>query len=77
MFYRAARLAQRGVRKRGSHQTWREWIAALPDPIRRYTILPALEISEKSRYGRVAVSSSEFQQLEKVFQKLKTARRTA
>ena len=32
MFYRAARLAQRGGTARRPAQTWREWIFGLPDP---------------------------------------------
>jgi transglutaminase-like putative cysteine protease len=44
MFYRAARLAERGGEKRRPAETWREWIFGLPDPYRRSILAAALDV---------------------------------
>jgi len=71
MFYRAARLAERGRSKRRPAETWREWIFGLPDPNRRSMLARALEVFEKSKYGRKPVSASEFTLLEETIRELK------
>jgi len=71
MFYRAARLAQGRTDKRKPGQTWREWIFGLPDPARRSILSNALDIFEKSKYGRLPVSPAEFALLEEAIRGLK------
>lgn len=71
LFYRAARLAQRRLQKRRPAETWREWIFGLPDPNRRSMLTKALEVFEKSKYGRAPVSSAEFTILEETIRELK------
>jgi transglutaminase-like putative cysteine protease len=69
LFYRAARLAERGGAKRRPAQTWREWICGLTDegaPI----LARALEVFEKSKYGSIPVTSAEFLILEEAIRKL-------
>lgn len=73
MFYRAANLAERGHGKRSPVQTWREWIIGLQDPDRRSILTRALEIFEKSKYGRMPVSAAEFRLLEETIRELKGA----
>ena len=68
MFYRAARLAERRASKRAPAETWREWIFGLPDPHRRSILTRALVVFEKSKYGRVAVTDSDFVALESAIQ---------
>ena len=60
LFYRATRLAERRSERRMPGETWREWIFGLPDPNRRSILTGALDIFEKSKYGRMPVSSAEF-----------------
>ncbi len=74
LFYRAARLAERRAEKRRPMQTWREWIFGLQDPTRRSILTKALQVFEKSRYGRVPVSATEFKLLEQTIRDLKGAR---
>lgn len=71
MFYRAARLVERRVAKRLPAQTWREWIFGLPDSNRRSILTRALEVFEKSKYGRMPVSAAEFTLLEEAVRELK------
>jgi protein-glutamine gamma-glutamyltransferase len=71
LFYRAAHLAEAKAQKRRSAQTWREWTLGLPDPGRRSILTRALEIFEKSKYGRMPVSSAEFQLLEQTIRELR------
>jgi len=71
LFYRAARLAERKVPKRQTAQTWREWIIGLPDPHRRSILARALVVFEKSRYGRLPISATDFALLEETVRELK------
>jgi hypothetical protein len=71
LFYRAARAAGRKGRKRRPAETWREWIFGLPDPNRRSILERALEIFEKSKYGRMPVSSADFALLEETIRELR------
>src|SRR5205814_10307990 len=64
LFYRAARLAEGRAGKRKPGETWREWIIGLPDIHRRSILSKALDIFEKSKYGRLPVSPAEFALLE-------------
>jgi hypothetical protein len=73
MFYRATRLAERRGNKRRPVETWREWIFGLQDPDRRTLLTRALQIYEKSKYGRVPVSTAEFRLLEETIRELKGA----
>lgn len=72
LFYRAAHLAERQVPKRRPAETWREWIFGLPDPNRRSILTKALEIFERSKYGRIPVSAEDFTLLEQAIRKLKS-----
>jgi hypothetical protein len=74
MFYRAARVAERASKKRRPGETWREWIFGLPEPAGRSILKSALEIFEKSKYGRMPVSASDFALLEDAVRKLKVSR---
>jgi hypothetical protein len=74
MFYRAARIAERASRKRRAGETWREWIFGLPEPAGRSILKSALEIFEKSKYGGLRVSASDFALLEDAVRKLKVSR---
>jgi len=71
MFYRATRLAERRNLQRRPAETWREWIFGLPDPNRRSILKRALEIFEKSKYGRMPVSADDFVLLENTIRELK------
>ena len=71
LFYRAARLAEGRSEKRKPAETWREWIFGLPDAQRRSILNRALEIFEKSRYGRIPVSPAEFASLEQTIREIK------
>jgi hypothetical protein len=71
LFYRAARLAERRVGKRKPAETWREWIFGLPDAHRRSILSKALDIFEKSKYGRLPVSPAEFALLEESVRELR------
>jgi hypothetical protein len=71
LFYRAARLAQQRVPRRRPAETWREWIFGLPDPNRRSILERALAVFEKSKYGRMPVSSTDFAVLEETIRELK------
>jgi hypothetical protein len=72
LFYRAARLAERSGPKRQPAETWREWIFGLPDPQRRSILTRALIVFEKSKYGRLQVSATDFALLEDTIRQLKT-----
>jgi protein-glutamine gamma-glutamyltransferase len=56
LFYRAVRLAESEGPYRGKSQTWREWIVSVPHEQRRSILTRAVEVFEKSRYGRQATS---------------------
>jgi transglutaminase-like putative cysteine protease len=71
LFYHAARLAERRAAKRKPAETWREWIFGLPDAERRSILSKALDIFEKSKYGRLPVSPAEFALLEESIRELK------
>lgn len=71
LFYRAARLAEGRTGKRKPGETWREWIFGLPDVHRRSILSKALNIFEKSKYGRLPVSPAEFALLEDSIKELK------
>ncbi len=71
MFYQAARLAERKAKKRRPAETWREWIFGLPDPNRRSILTRALEVFERSKYGRMPVSPADFALLEETIRTLK------
>jgi transglutaminase-like putative cysteine protease len=71
LFYRAARLAEGRAAKRKPAETWREWIFGLPDANRRSILSKALDIFEKSKYGRLPVSAAEFALLEESIKELK------
>src|SRR5262245_19399829 len=71
LFYRAARIAERTAPKRQNAQTWREWIFGLPDPNRRSILARALVVFEKSKYGRLPVSATDFALLEETVRILK------
>jgi transglutaminase-like putative cysteine protease len=71
LFYRATRLAERRAEKRRPAETWREWIFGLPDHNRRSLLTQALDIFEKSKYGRLPVSTAEFTLLEETVRQLK------
>ena len=72
IFKSAAALAGNGVR-REPHQTWREWVNALPEGPRQNLISRALEIFEKSSYGARGVSEEEFSLLEKTLEEIQQA----
>lgn len=72
LFYLAARLAERRHKKRRPAETWREWIFRLPDLNRRSILNEALDVFEKSKYGRMPVSSAEFTLLEETIRELKS-----
>jgi len=72
LFYRATGLAERRHPKRRPAQTWREWIFGLPDPNRRSILKRALDVFEKSKYGRMPVSRAEFTLLEEAIRELKS-----
>jgi protein-glutamine gamma-glutamyltransferase len=59
LFYRAVRLAESEGPYRGQSQTWREWIVSVPHEQRRSILTRAVEVFEKSRYGRQATSNAD------------------
>ena len=71
MFYRAVRLAKPSTQERKPEETWREWALKLPDT-ERSRLKRALEIFERSKYGRLPISSADFTLLEKTIQELST-----
>jgi hypothetical protein len=71
MFYRAARLADPEGKSRQPAETWREWMIGVSDPTRRSLLHRALSIYEKSKYGQMPVSASEFTVLEETIRELK------
>jgi len=71
LFYRAARLADPEGKSRQPAETWREWIIGVSDPTRRSLLHRALSIYEKSKYGQMPVSASEFTVLEETIRELK------
>ncbi len=72
LFYRAALLAERsGVTPRPAAQTWREWILSISDASRRDKLKDALEVFERSRYGHLTPSTSDFVLLERTIREMK------
>jgi transglutaminase-like putative cysteine protease len=71
MFYRAARLAERNDTSRNPGETWREWVFRLNDSGKRSLLRRALEVFEKSKYGRLPVSASDFILLEQTIRELR------
>jgi transglutaminase-like putative cysteine protease len=71
MFYRAARLVERDGQPRRPAQTWREWIFGISDPARRGYLAKALEVFERSKYGGLPASASDFILLEETIRELK------
>jgi protein-glutamine gamma-glutamyltransferase len=71
MFRRAARLADPEGKSRQPAETWREWMIGVSDPTRRSLVHRALSIYEKSKYGRLPVSASDFTVLEETIRELK------
>jgi hypothetical protein len=71
LFYRAAHLAEHNSPKRKPAETWREWIFGLPDPNRQSILKRALEIFERSKYGRMPVSAEDFALMEQTIRELK------
>ena len=59
LFYRAVRLAESEGPYRSRSQTWREWIVSLPHEQRRSILTRAVEVFERSKYGRQATSASD------------------
>ncbi len=59
LFYRAVRLAESEGPYRSRSQTWREWITSLPHEQRRSILTQAVEVFEKSQYGRQPTSASD------------------
>lgn len=59
LFYRAVRLAESEGPYRGRSQTWREWIVSVPHEQRRSILTQALEVFEKSKYGRQTTSATD------------------
>jgi hypothetical protein len=71
LFYRAARRADSRHTPRKPGQTWREWLRELPDA-ERNAMVQALEIFERSRYGRIPATSEDFALLDRAGRNLKT-----
>jgi len=75
LFQRACRLAGRRVSARTDPETWREWIARIPDPGIRSKVGSALEIYERTQYGRGPVTEDDFARIEAVTQSLRQSLR--
>jgi transglutaminase-like putative cysteine protease len=71
LFFRAARLAERGKPSRLAAQTWREWALGLPDASRRTILMPAIGVLEKSKYSSDPVSTADFAILENTIRNLR------
>ena len=74
LFYRVAALGGRRSGVRLPHQTWREWLAELPDERPKRLMGVALNVFEKARYGSSPVTPEEYAYLEEAIQQLKSAR---
>jgi transglutaminase-like putative cysteine protease len=59
LFYRAVRLAESEGPYRSRSQTWREWIVSVPHEQRRSILTRAVEVFERSKYGRQATSADD------------------
>ena len=59
LFYRAVRLAESEGPYRSRSQTWREWILSVPHEQRRSILTRALEVFERSKYGRQTTPASD------------------
>jgi transglutaminase-like putative cysteine protease len=59
LFYNAVRLAESEGPYRSQSQTWREWVGSLPHEQRRSILARAVEIFERSKYGRQAASAED------------------
>jgi transglutaminase-like putative cysteine protease len=72
LFYRAALLAEKnGATPRPAAQTWREWILSISDTARRDKLKKALEVFERSKYGQLPPSTSDFVLLERTIREMK------
>ena len=73
LFYRVAAMGGRRSGTRLPHQTWREWLAELPDERPKRLIGVALNVFEKARYGSSPITPEEYAHLEETIQQLKSA----
>jgi len=71
LFYRAVHLAERKGSQRRSSQTWREWIAGVPQEERRTILTQALEIFERSKYGRETTPATDIARLQEAVRELR------
>jgi len=71
LFYRAVRLAESEGPYRRRSQTWREWIGTVPHEQRRSILARALDIFEKSKYGRQAASPADLALLQQAIHDLR------
>lgn len=70
LFNRACGLAGRRIAARTDPETWREWIGRIPDPAHRATLQVALDIYERTQYGRGTVTDQDFETLEGIVEAL-------
>ena len=73
LFYRVVALGGRRSGVRLPPQTWREWVAELPNERPKRLIGVALNVFEKARYGSSPVTPEEYAHLEETIQQLKSA----
>jgi len=71
LFYRAARLADHRASRRKPQQTWREWVLGISDARRRSILVEALAVFERSKYGGLPVSATDYAVLERTVRDLK------
>ena len=71
LFYRAVRLAESEGPYRSRSQTWREWIVSVPHEQRRSILTRAVEIFEKSKYGRESTPASDVAHLRQALNDLR------
>lgn len=71
LFYRAVRLAESEGPYRSRSQTWREWIVSVPHEQRRSILTRAVEIFERSKYGRESTSASDVARLRQALNDLR------
>jgi len=71
LFYRAVRLAESEGPYRSRSQTWREWIVSVPHEQRRSILTRAVEVFERSKYGRETTSASDVARLREAVKDLR------
>jgi hypothetical protein len=71
LFYRAVKIAESEGPYRSRSQTWREWIVSLPHEQRRSILARAVEIFERTKYGRQTASPDEVAFLRQALQDLR------